>query len=146
MGETLPTARLQELTFCRWAAITRGAVLHKLGLKYVNERVLRRHYGIVSTVPFEENVHPQSLKITDLDGKIKCANVMDWFAKKVKSYLKCAKGKGDKVLDGKTVRRSFFTVRNDASYRKPKVEHGVSLYACQNDVAPTYNDGSGFVS
>ena len=70
-----------------WTAITRGAVLHKLGLKYVHERVLRRHYGIVSTVPFEENVHPAHLKIIDLDGKTKCGCVMDWFAKKVNSHF-----------------------------------------------------------
>jgi len=67
----------------RWTAITRGAVLHRLGLKFVNERILRRHYGIVSTVPFDENKHPQHLKITDLDGKTKCGNVMDWFARRV---------------------------------------------------------------
>lgn len=56
-----------------------------------------------------------------------------------------AKRKGDKIADGTVVTRQFFTVRNDESYRKSKVEHTVNLYACPDDKAPTYNDGSGFI-
>jgi hypothetical protein len=115
-------------------------------LKYVHERVLRRHYGIVSTVPFDESRHPQRLKLTDLDGTLKCSNVMDWFVKKVSSWVKIADKKGDKVADGKVVTKAFFTVRTEAAFQKPKVEHTVNLYACVQDAAPTYNDGSGFDS
>ena len=58
-------------------------MLHKLGLNYVQERILRCHYGIVSTVPFDEKQHPHHLQFTDFDGQLKCGSVMDWFVKKV---------------------------------------------------------------
>lgn len=73
--------------FNGWTAIARGAVLHKLGLKYMHERVLRCHYGIMSTVSFDEKIHPTNLKVVDQDGKTKCSCVMNWFAKKVGPYF-----------------------------------------------------------
>ncbi len=63
-------------------AITRGAVLHRLGLNYVQARVLRLHYGIASLVPFEGH-HPQNLRTQWNDGRIMCKDVMKWYAKKV---------------------------------------------------------------
>ena len=68
----------------RWTAITRGAVLHKLGLNYVHERVMRRHYGIVTFVPYDKARHPKKLRFKGMDGQWKCNNVMNWFAAKVR--------------------------------------------------------------
>jgi hypothetical protein len=69
----------------RLAAIALGSVLYSTGLKYVRERVLRRHYGIITKVDFEEGKHPPNLRIIDLDGKVKCRDVVHWFARKVNS-------------------------------------------------------------
>jgi len=37
-------------------------------------------------------------------------------------------------------------VRTDATFAKPVVEHTVNLYACPDDFAPIYNNGSGTVT
>jgi hypothetical protein len=64
------------------SAITRGAVLYKLGLNLVKEHVMRVHYGVATLVPFEGH-HPKELKIESNDGKPACKDVMLWYANKV---------------------------------------------------------------
>lgn len=66
----------------------RGAVLYKLGLDFVKDRVMRVSYGTAARVPFEEGRHPISRKGIDYDGKARCSGVMHWFAKKV-MCLRC---------------------------------------------------------
>jgi len=61
----------------------RGAVLYKLGLDFVKDRVMRASYGTVMRVPFREGYHPESRKEIDFDGKPRCSGVIHWFAKKV---------------------------------------------------------------
>ena len=67
----------------RWTAINRGAVLHMLGLNFVRERVMRRHYGFVTAIPFKEIYHPPSFKEKSLEGTFQCVSVMQWYANKV---------------------------------------------------------------
>lgn len=67
------------------SAITRGAVLYKLGLNLVKEHVMRVHYGIATWVAFVEGQHPRPLRRVSNDGKPICTNVMLWYANKVPS-------------------------------------------------------------
>jgi hypothetical protein len=67
----------------RYSAIMKGAVLYKLGLDFVKDRVLRVSYGTSTCIPFEEGYHPDSRKVMDYDGIARCRGVMHWFAKKV---------------------------------------------------------------
>jgi hypothetical protein len=67
----------------RYSAIMKGAVLYKLGLDFVKDRVMRVSYGTTTRIPFEEGYHPDSRKVMDYDGIARCRGVMHWFAKKV---------------------------------------------------------------
>jgi hypothetical protein len=71
-----------NLTDTSMSAITRGAVLYKLGLNLVKEHVMRVHYGVATWVPLEGH-HPRGLRIRSNDGKPVCKDVMLWFANKV---------------------------------------------------------------
>jgi hypothetical protein len=62
----------------------RGAVLHKVGLKFVKERFMRRHYGVeFRRRPFYHESDPQHLFDTDPDGEEVCKDVLQWYATKV---------------------------------------------------------------
>lgn len=61
----------------------RGAVMHKLGLELVKDRIMPRSYGVRQNVPFRPGYHPMSQKVTGVDGLIYCENVMNWFVHKV---------------------------------------------------------------
>jgi len=60
----------------------KGAVLHKLGLNFVKERIMRRSYGVRFYRPFEDD-DPIERKSMDLAGETICTGVMDWYATKV---------------------------------------------------------------
>jgi hypothetical protein len=68
----------------RYSAIVRGAVLYKLGMDLVKDRVVRASYGTSSLARFQEGHHPISAKVVDRDGLVKCNDVMYWFATKVR--------------------------------------------------------------
>ena len=61
----------------------RGAVLYKLGLDLVKDRVMRVSYGTAARVPFQEGYHPISRRVVDYEGNPRCTGVMHWFANKV---------------------------------------------------------------
>jgi succinate dehydrogenase/fumarate reductase flavoprotein subunit len=62
----------------------RGAVLHKLGLNIVKERIMRRHYGVGAIrAPFKHGKDPIHLKGLDAAGEAVCQDVMHWYAYKV---------------------------------------------------------------
>ena len=61
----------------------RGAVLHKLGLDFVKDRIVRKSYGVTFNAEFRRGHHPVSRKINCLDGVTRCENVMDWYARRV---------------------------------------------------------------
>ena len=61
----------------------RGAVLYKLGLDLVKDRVMRVSYGTAARVPFQEGYHPMSRRVMDYEGNPRCTGVMHWFANKV---------------------------------------------------------------
>jgi len=72
----------------RVSAIMRGAVLHGLihrdpSLNPLDQRVMRRSYGIDLSDVFDPTTHPNHLKFVDkIDGNLRCF-VMKWYAKKV---------------------------------------------------------------
>jgi len=75
---------LLKLTNFRYSAIMRGAVLHKLGLNVVRERLMRRHYGVsFNRLGFNPRKDPVHLKGIDAAGDVICKGVMKWYAKKV---------------------------------------------------------------
>lgn len=61
----------------------RGAVLYKLGLDFVKDRVMRLSYGVITRVQFRPGYHPQSRRYIPIEGTVSCKGVMDWFAHKV---------------------------------------------------------------
>ena len=61
----------------------RGAVLHKLGLNLIKERVMRRHYGIKHWRAFEEGKDPERLRGENAAGETICQDAMMWYAKMV---------------------------------------------------------------
>jgi hypothetical protein len=61
----------------------RGAVLHGLGLNLVKERLMRRSYGVTTRPIFIPGKHPEALRFTDVDGTIRCRDVMEWYSIKV---------------------------------------------------------------
>ena len=65
----------------------RGAVLYKMGMNMVKERVMRRHYGLVISDIFREGYDPEALKFRGKDGSWRVKNVLHWFANKVRSVL-----------------------------------------------------------
>ena len=67
----------------RYSAIMRGAVLYKLGLDFVKERIARRHYGHAWNPNFIQGHHPEYRKFTNVDGWVLCSNAVDYYVKKV---------------------------------------------------------------
>jgi hypothetical protein len=65
----------------------RGAVLYKMGMNMVKERVMRRHYGLVISDKFREGYDPDELKFRGKDGTWRCRDILHWFANKVHSLL-----------------------------------------------------------
>jgi hypothetical protein len=64
----------------------RGAVLHRLGLNIVKERIMRRHYGVsYNRTGFKQGKDPIHLKGVDVAGEVVCMDVMRWYAYKVLS-------------------------------------------------------------
>ncbi len=62
----------------------RGAVLHKLGLNIVKERIMRRHYGVSHyREGFKHGKDPIHLKGVNAAGEVVCNDVMRWYAYKV---------------------------------------------------------------
>lgn len=61
----------------------RGAVLHKLGLDFVKNRIMRSSYGISTLQEFRTGFHPEIRKVEGFDGIMLCKGVMDWYAKKI---------------------------------------------------------------
>jgi len=66
-----------------WTAVVRGAVMHGLNSRIVKQRVLRRHYGIATSVAWNNERHPLERRWKDkLDGTWR-VDVMRWYAHKV---------------------------------------------------------------
>ena len=70
-----------------WTAVVRGAVMHGLNSRIVKQRVLRRHYGIATSVAWNNERHPLERRWKDkLDGTWR-VDVMRWYAQKVCSPI-----------------------------------------------------------
>lgn len=65
----------------------RGAVLHKLGLDFVKNRIMRSSYGISMNRKFQTGFDPEIHKVEGFDGNMLCEGVMDWYAKKVSAMF-----------------------------------------------------------
>lgn len=74
----------------------KGAVLHKMGLNYVKERMLRRNYGVSHYRDFNYGKDPIRLQGEDAAGDVVCFSVMNWYANKVPAQLKHPLTKGTK--------------------------------------------------
>jgi hypothetical protein len=61
----------------------RGAVLHKMGINSVKERLMRRSYGVIANKAFRQGIHPEFRKFTDIAGVVRCRGNMNWYATKV---------------------------------------------------------------
>ena len=67
----------------------KGAVLHKLGLNFVKERMMRRNYGVsFNRNPFKPG-DPAERKGTNLRGESICRGAMRWYATKVSPASRC---------------------------------------------------------
>lgn len=67
----------------------RGAVLHKMGLHLVKERLMRRHYGVEFwRRGFQNGIDPEYLRGCDATGEEVCKDVMNWYATKVFNALR----------------------------------------------------------
>ena len=67
----------------RWSAVVRGAVLYGLNSGIVRERMLRRHYGIPTSILWNPEKHPIERRWKDeLDGTWRI-DVMKWYVAKV---------------------------------------------------------------
>ena len=56
----------------------RGAVLYKMELNMVKDRVMRRNYGIAISEEFVDG-DPKEFKYMGKGGKWMVCNVLDWF-------------------------------------------------------------------
>jgi hypothetical protein len=65
----------------------RGAVLYKLGLDFVKDRIMRMSYGVRMRSWWRQGYHPESRRVVGLDGEPRCRGVMDWYAHKVHPFL-----------------------------------------------------------
>ena len=63
----------------------RGAVLSALGLQ-VQEHVMRRHYGVVVSRPWEPD-DPFELHFINLEGESMCGRTFKWYAHMVMVHL-----------------------------------------------------------
>ena len=67
----------------------RGAVLHRLGFNFVNQRIMRRSYGVTYLkTPFVPGVDPENLREISPLGLPACRDVMRWYVTKVPSIDK----------------------------------------------------------
>jgi len=64
-------------------AIMKGAVLYRLGMNSVRERVMRDNYGLSCTQIFRQRVHPESSKFIDPRGDLRTNKGVIWLANKV---------------------------------------------------------------
>jgi len=125
----------------------RGAVLHKLGLNVVRERLMRRHYGVsYNRGGFNPRRDPAHLKGYDAAGEICCHGVMRWYAKKVHSRVEefGLIVKGEKMPNGQAKRFSFCTKFSEAEYDKPgPLTTTATLSVCESEEPPEFDNDTG---
>ena len=61
----------------------KGAVLYRLGMNSVKERMMRDNYGLSCNQIFRQGVHPESSKYVDARGEIRTNVGVEWIANKV---------------------------------------------------------------
>jgi hypothetical protein len=78
-----------EANWVRYAAIMHGAVLHKLGLDFVMDRMMRASYGVHMDHVFRAGKDPEHRKFLAMDGVLRCKGRFDIYKKKVPFPLSC---------------------------------------------------------
>jgi hypothetical protein len=73
----------QKLICIRYGAIMRGAVLYRMGLNCVKDRLMRRNYGVVHQGKYKPGEHPEFLRAVNKAGMVVCNRAMEWCAYKV---------------------------------------------------------------
>ncbi len=120
----------------------RGAVLHKLGLNLIKERVIRSNYGVVRWRPFKEGKDPKRLKRIDEDGEEYCADVMYWYAKKVSTKIITVNYQGQKMSNGEMMKARFHGTYTPKEY-DDDLSSTFTLSICEDSHVPTYRINSG---
>jgi hypothetical protein len=77
-----------------YSAIMKGAVLTGLGLNLIKERLMRRSYGVKSHTVFVAGQDPLSRRYVDVDGTVRCRDVMKWYVVRVHPLLFLVNGIG----------------------------------------------------
>jgi hypothetical protein len=117
----------------------RGAVLYKLGLDFVKDRIMRRNYGVAMNVVFRPGYHPAHRRITGLDGVVRCENVMDWYGNKVYSLCYCFDIQNQRITSGAVTEHPFFRMLSVAEYnRTGPILHNTELLVSELENAPEY--------
>jgi hypothetical protein len=120
--------------------------MYGLNSRIVRERVLRRHYGIATSVVWDQMKHPMERRWRDkLDGTWR-VDVMKWYVTKVyNSPPPFFPGRLSLMIQGQRVEDSrkvevllFYNFDDD----EVLIRH-CKLLCCEKDVAPLYPDDPG---
>ena len=115
--------------------------MHGLNSRIVKQRVLRRHYGIATSVAWNNERHPLERRWKDkLDGSWR-VDVMRWYAQKVTFRLYCSSidDQGQRIEDNRKVEVELYYNFDDSEVLIRKCK----LLGCEKDVAPSYPDDPG---
>src|SRR5438045_8516149 len=110
--------------------------MHGLNSRIVKQRVLRRHYGIATSVAWNNERHPLERRWKDkLDGTWR-VDVMRWYAQKVHQNQIVADDQGHRIEDNKKVQVELYYNLDDSEVLIRKCK----LLASEKDVPPLYTD------
>jgi len=114
--------------------------MHGLNSRIVKQRVLRRHYGIATSVAWNNERHPLERRWKDkLDGTWR-VDVMRWYATKVyMPFTVLLTSKGQRIEDNRKVEVELYYNFDDSEVLIRKCK----LLACEKDTAPQYPDDPG---
>lgn len=114
-------------------------MMHGLNSRIVKQRVLRRHYGIATSVAWNNEKHPLERRWKDkLDGTWR-VDVMRWYASKVTAGQLKYSVQGQRIEDSKKVEVELYYNFDDSEVLIRKCK----LLACEKDIAPQYPDDPG---
>jgi hypothetical protein len=125
-----------------YSAIMRGAVLYKLGVDVVRERVMRMSYGIEVDSYFRAGYHPGSRWYMNINGLPYCRGVMEWFALKVCFRLiSLSDAQGQRLAAGSIIERSFeLHYLSQTYFASGPLPWSCPLLVCNDTTPPEYEN------
>lgn len=125
-----------------WTAVVRGAVLRGLeGTELVLSRRSRSHYGVITRLPFNPDIHPLSCRRWDDHEEVwKAGDRMNWFITKGQTcasttpILHCNSYDHFYHCMAKLTNLTAFYRTYDNDHRKKT--HATDLVICDEDIAP----------